>query len=405
MDSLKRLSAERNGQPTPERERLILALNSGSSSLKFGVYRVTAGQVQRLIDGEAQGLETQAGRFDAIDAEHRTLAGLAMPMITTKQALQEIERLLEQTRFGGLDGIGHRVVHGGPVLRQPCVVDPQVLEQLQQVAAFAPLHTPAALSVIHETAGHFPGVVQVVCFDTGFHAQMPTIAHVLALPEELRAQGIQRYGFHGLSCQSIVRRLERDLPERLIIAHLGNGASITAVRAGQSVDTSMGLTPCGGMIMSTRSGDLDPGVLIYLIRQKGLDVAAVEDLVNRRAGLLGISGLSGDMRALKSARPTQSDARLAVEMFCYCAYKQIAAMMAVLGGIDTLVFTGGIGENDSEVRAQICAGLAWTGLVLDSAQNESASELISTCESSCTVRVLASQEDDEIALATWQLIP
>lgn len=405
MDSLNLTSAESNGELTSGRERLILALNSGSSSLKFGVYRVTFDHVQTLMSGEAQALGTQAGRFKAIDAHQQFLVEQCVPMITTKHALQEVERLLEQTQSRPLDGIGHRVVHGGPALRQPCRVNKQVLEQLQQATDFAPLHTPMALSVIEETSRHFPEVAQVVCFDTGFHAQMPEVACVLALPKELRAQGIQRYGFHGLSCESIVRRFESSLPERLIIAHLGNGASITAVCAGQSVDTSMGLTPSGGMIMSTRSGDLDPGVLIHLIRQKRLDVAAVEELLDRQSGLLGISGLSADMRMLKIASPTQADARLAIEMFCYSAYKQIAAMIAVLGGIDTLVFTGGIGENDAAVRAQICEGLAWIGLSLDSVLNKSGSDLISTTESTCAVRVLTSREDEEIARHTWQLIP
>lgn len=404
MDSLNPTSAALNGEPTSGQERLILALNSGSSSLKFGVYRVTFDQVQRLMSGEAQALDTQAGRFEAIDAQQQPIVERAMPMLTTKHALLEIERLLEQTQGGALDGIGHRFVHGGPELRQPCRVNQQVVEQLQQVTAFAPLHTPLALAVLDETCRHFQDVAQVACFDTGFHARMPAVAHVLALPKALGLQGIRRYGFHGLSCESIVRRFGPQLPERLIIAHLGNGASITAVRAGQSVDTSMGLTPSGGMIMSTRSGDLDPGVLIYLIRHTGLDVAAVEALVDRQSGLLGISGLSGDMRTLKVASTTQADARLAIEMFCYSAYKQIAAMAAVLGGVDTLVFTGGIGENDAALRAQICAGLSWTGLALNGALNTSNSDLISTPESVCEVRVFASQEDEEIARHTWRLI-
>lgn len=251
---------------------------------------------------------------------------------------------------------------------------------------------------------HFPDIPQIACFDTGFHAQMPAVASVLALPQEIRVQGVQRYGFHGLSCQSIVRRFGPDLPRRLIIAHLGNGASITAVLDGQSVDTSMGLTPSGGMIMSTRTGDMDPGVLIYLMREQGLDAVALETVVSRRSGLLGISGLSSDMRALRNASLYQADARLAVQMFCYCACKQIAAMMAVLGGVDSLVFTGGIGENDAQTRAQICEGLQWTGLALDNELNQASQPLISTSESTCTVQVFPSQEDEEIARHTWQLL-
>jgi acetate kinase len=386
------------------RERLILALNSGSSSLKFGVYRVTSDHVQRCLAGEAQALGTQAGRLDVTGPHGQSLLARALPMIGAQQALQAIEHWLEQAQWGALDGIGHRVVHGGPRLRQPCRVDPQVLEQLQQASVFAPLHTPPALALIQQTLEHFPGIAQVLCFDTGFHAQMPAVAQVLALPHALRRQGIQRYGFHGLSCQSIVRHLQPHLPERLVIAHLGNGASVTAVRAGQSVDTSMGLTPSGGLVMSTRSGDLDPGVLVYLMRQTGLDAAAVEDLVDRQAGLLGISGLSGDMRTLQQAAPDHAGARLAIEMFCYSAYKQIAAMIAVLGGIDTLVFTGGIGENDAALRARICAGLAWTGLALDSELNTAGNDRISGPASAFAVRVLACREDQEIARHAWQLV-
>lgn len=404
MDNLNPTNVEPDREPNSGRGRVILALNCGSSSLKFGVYRVTLDHVQRLFSGEAQALGTQDGRFDAIDANQQPLVRQSVPMITTKHALHEIERLLEQMRLGPLDGIGHRVVHGGPALRQPSLINKQVLEQLRQVTDFAPLHSPMALSLIEETSRHFPKVELVVCFDTGFHAHMPAVAHVLALPKELCLQGIQRYGFHGLSCESIVRQFGASLPERLIIAHLGNGASVTAVRAGQSVDTSMGMTPSGGMIMGTRSGDLDPGVLIHLMRTNGLDVAAVEALVDRQSGLLGISGLSADMRTLKVAAPTQADAQLAIEMFCYSAYKQIAAMIAVLGGTDALVFTGGIGENDPEVRTRICAGLTWTGLSVVNAQNQSGSGLISTPESTFEVRVFASQEDEEIARHTWQLI-
>jgi len=266
------------------------------------------------------------------------------------------------------------------------------------------LHTPPALSVIRYATEHFPGLAQVACFDTSFHAAMPPVARVLPLPKEMRAEGIRRYGFHGLSCESIVRQLAGNPPDRLVIAHLGNGASITAVKAGQSVDTSMGLTPTGGVIMGTRTGDLDPGVLIYLLRQKKLDAPDLEDLVDRRAGLLGISGVDSDMRRLHAAAPTNADARLAIQMFCYAVRKQIAAMAAVLEGIDMLVFTGGIGENDAEVRVAICSGLSWLGVRLDAAAAPDLSNPSNLSASTCCVRVLASQEDEEIARHTWALI-
>jgi acetate kinase len=205
--------------------------------------------------------------------------------------------------------------------------------------------------------------------------------------------------------QSIVRQLGNDLPDGLIIAHLGNGASVTAIKAGKSIDTSMGLTPTGGVIMSTRSGDLDPGVLIYLMREKKFDAAILEDLIDRRSGVIGISGIGGDMRRLHQAASSNADARLAIQMFCYSVRKQVAAMIAALDGVDLVVFTGGIGENDEEVRAAICRGLAWIGVSLDKVRNASANNPVNDSVSRCCVRVLASQEDEQIARHTWALLP
>jgi acetate kinase len=269
--------------------------------------------------------------------------------------------------------------------------------------AFAPLHLPSALSVIRFAREHFPAATQAACFDTAFHAELAEVARVLPIPRELQSEGIQRYGFHGLSCESIVRQLADDLPDRLIIAHLGNGASVTAVKAGKSIDTSMGLTPSGGVIMSTRSGDLDPGVLVYLMREKKRDAAMLEDLIDRRSGLLGISGVGGDMRRLHEAASSNTDARLAIQMFCYSVRKQVAAMIAALDGVDLVVFTGGIGENDEKVRAAICRGLSWIGVRLDETRNVSASNPVNDPASRCSVLVFPSQEDEQIARHTWAL--
>jgi acetate kinase len=232
---------------------------------------------------------------------------------------------------------------------------------------------------------------------------MPEVARVLPLPRDLQSLGIQRYGFHGLSCESIVHQLETSVPERLIIAHLGNGASVTAVKNGKSIDTSMGLTPSGGVIMASRSGDLDPGVLVYLMRENKFDAAMLEDLIDHRSGLVGISGIGGDMRRLHDAASSNPDARLAIDMFCYSVRKQIAAMMAALGGVDLIVFTGGIGENDGEVRASICAGLSWAGVSLDAAQDHSKYDPVSTDASAVRVLVLPSQEDEQIARHTGMI--
>ena len=302
------------------------------------------------------------------------------------------------------DAIGHRIVHGGPALRQHCRIDDAVLRQLQAAAAFAPLHTPAALALIRSTQAHFPGIAQVACFDTQFHAGLPEVARVLPLARELLSPGMQRSGFHGLSLESIVRQLGDVVPQRLVIAHLGNGASITALKAGQSIDTSMGLTPSGGVIMGTRSGDLDPGVLVYLMREKKFDAARLEALVDQHSGLLGISGVSGDMRRLHEAAASNRDARLAIEMFCVSVRKQIAAMIAVLDGLDMLVFTGGIGENDAQVRSRICSGLAWIGVNLDESRNRSASNPVSDGASRFQVLLLPSRENEQIACHTWALL-
>jgi acetate kinase len=385
-------------------ERIVLALNSGSSSLKFGLYRVDATGTETLLSGEASAIGDRGAKFDARDARGRLLVSEVAAIPGQRDAIIRVGRLLTDAKMPTPAAIGHRIVHGGPKLRRHCLIDDAVFRQLESAAAFAPLHTPPALSVIHFALEHFPGLPQAACFDTTFHAGLPDVARVLPIPKEFQSEGLQRYGFHGLSCESIMRQLGDAPPERVVIAHLGNGASITAVKRGKSIDTSMGLTPTGGVIMGTRSGDLDPGVLVYLMRQKKFDAAMLEELVDHRSGLLGISGVAGDMRRLHEAAPANTDARLAVEMFCYSARKAIAAMAAGLGGVDLLVFTGGIGENDAKARAAICTGLSWIGIGLDEARNRSATDLISDPASRCSVRVLASLEDEQIAHHTRQLI-
>lgn len=260
------------------------------------------------------------------------------------------------------DVIGHRVVHGGPTLFDPIVINEAVLAQLHAASVFAPLHGPLGLTLISAARRLYPNVPQVACFDTGFHQHIPPIAATLPMPKAFHAQGLRRYGFHGLSCQSIVRQLGENLPERLVIAHLGSGASVTAVLAGQSVDTSMGLTPSGGVVMATRCGDVDPGLLLYLLRERRIGTGTLEDIVDRKSGLLGLSDYSGDLKTLRAAIDTVPDAALAIAMFCRSVAKQIAAMVVSLGGIDLLVFSGGIGEHDAATRDAICADLSWAGI-------------------------------------------
>ena len=361
----------------------VLVLNSGSSSLKFGLYLVEEDTAEVIGSG-------------------------SVPQADQEQAIVHAWKLLADFNMSAPDAIGHRIVHGGPRLPKHSRIDASVMHEMESATALAPLHMPSALSLIHRLQMHYPEVPQVACFDTSFHAEMPDVARVLAIPKHLYAEGMQRYGFHGLSCESIVHQLGCETPGRLVIAHLGNGSSVTAVLDERSIDTSMGLTPTGGVIMGTRSGDLDPGVLLYLMREKKLDPEALEDLVNHRSGLLGISAASNDMRTLRDLSAMSADARLAIQMFCYSVRKQIAAMIAALNGIDMLVFTGGIGENHPQVRTDICQGLYWIGVRLNEDRNQSACKsahvAISDETSRCRVLVLPSLEDEQIALHTATLI-
>jgi acetate kinase len=383
----------------------VLALNSGSSSLKFGLYAVGPATTEMLVSGEARSIGDSDGHpsFRTRDSTGRQLAEGGAPLHTDRDAVARIVRILADRKLPAPAVIGHRVVHGGPQLRRHCLINDSVLRQLHAASAFAPLHIPQALSMIGLAQEHFPRAPQIACFDTAFHVTLPELASRLPIPRELHVAGVQRYGFHGLSCESIVHQLGDRLPERLVIAHLGNGCSITAVQRGRSIDTSMGLTPTGGVIMGTRCGDLDPGVLVYLAREKRFDAAALEELVDHRSGLLGISELSSDMRRLNKAAPENANARLAIQMFCYSVRKQIAAMIAALDGIDLLVFTGGIGEHDAEVRTTICGGLSWVGISLDEARNRAAENPISTPASRCSVKVLAAEENEQIARHAWEL--
>jgi acetate kinase len=365
----------------------VLALNAGSSSLKFGLYLIDARASRLLVSGIAEMTGERGGAFSVKDADGNALECDARPTATPREAIDRIAGMLAAHGMPAPAAIGHRIVHGGPGCRRHASIDAAVMRQLEDAAVFAPLHVPSALALVLSAQECFPGIPQVACLDTAFHAGMPEIARTLPLPRALREQGIERYGFHGLSCESIVRQLAADLPPRLVIAHLGHGASVTAVANGQSIDSSMGLTPSGGVIMSTRCGDIDPGVLEYLVRELHYDAAQLEELIDHQSGMLGISDLSGDMRELRAAAASDADARLAIAMFCQSVRKQIGALAVVLGGIDALVFTGGIGENDAATRAEICEGLEWIGVGIGSV----------------AVRVMPAQEDEQIARHSWKI--
>jgi len=352
---------------------VILALNCGSSSLKYAVFdperRVREGKIERI--GVPGGHETHA------HAVHEAL-----------DTLGDVQ----------LQAVGHRLVHGGPVHHAPSRIDADLVGSLRSVVRFAPLHLPPALSAIDAVAARFPQLPQVACFDTDFHWNMPDVARRLPIPAELEAMGVRRYGFHGLSYESVVQAAP-DLG-RAVIAHLGNGASMCAVREGRSIDTTMSFTPSGGLMMGTRTGDLDPGVLIFLMSERGYGAREIERLVDRESGLLGVSGATSDMRALLASQDPQ--ARLAVEMFCQVARKFVGALAAALGGIESLVFTGGIGEHSAEVRERICAGLEHLGMQLDGARNARSEPTIS--RGPCAVRVVAADEERIIARHTSRLV-
>jgi len=322
-------------------------------------------------------------------------------MDTQPHALQLIADQLKQHNLPAPAGIGHRVVHGGPRLTEHQKITPQVLAELEAAAHFAPLHVPVALELIRESQRLFSNTTQFACFDTAFHRTLPESAARFPLPEDLWQSGIRRYGFHGLSCESILHVLGENVPSRLIIAHLGNGASITAVANGQSIDTSMGLTPTGGIIMGTRPGDLDPGLLVHILQSHKDDathrIYELAKLLDKQCGLLGISGFSRDMRQLREASAKNPRAKLAIEMFTRTAKKVIAGYVALLGGLDLLVFTGGIGEHDAAARAEICEGLQSFGLRLDAEANRRNAASIADAKSVPAVNVLTSDEESQIA--------
>ena len=381
----------------------VLVINSGSSSLKFGLFESARGKIRLLVRGAADGIGSDLGKVSLQSAEGNVLYDEPHAVRDQAHALELVAAQLSAQGLPAATAVGHRIVHGGPALREHQKITPLVLEQLEAAAHFAPLHVPAAVALIREAQRLFPGVPQFACFDTAFHRSLPEAAARFALPEKFWKDGVRRYGFHGLSCESILHTLGAARPARLIVAHLGNGASITAIANGCSVDTTMGLTPTGGIIMGTRCGDLDPGVLLYILRSNGNNVAELEDLLDRRSGLLGISGKSRDMRELHQGSGDPR-VRLAIEMFARSAKKAIAAFAAILGGLDLLVFTGGIGEHDAAVRAEICEGLQCFGLRLDEPANQRGLENISSAQSQVLVRVLPSEEEIQIARHAYRLL-
>lgn len=379
-------------------DRAILVINTGSSSLKFGLYAEQDGEEQSLLDGSADGIGRSTGTFEVRDAQGRTLRSENLSFDSQSDALKHAAQSLTELSDHQPLAVGHRVVHGGPHLLTHQLITPAVIKELQACLHFAPLHIPIALELIEGAEQSYPDLPQFACFDTAFHSTIPESAARFPIPRDLFEQGIRRYGFHGLSYESVVHQLGRDLPSRTVVAHLGSGASLAALLNGRSVDTSMGLTPTGGIPMATRTGDLDPGVLLYLLRAKQMDADSLEALLNHDSGLKAISGGKADMRDLEAAAASgDREARIAIEIFCTAIRKFIAAYAAVLGGLDLLVFSGGIGEHSSQVREKVCRGLDFLGVSIDETQNRAHSSAISTGNSRIRVGIVPSQEDRQIA--------
>ena len=376
----------------------ILVINTGSSSLKAGIYARVDGEERAVVEGLADKVGSANGSATLRDAKGEILRQENLALPSQNDALKTFVRWFAELKQPEPQAIGHRVVHGGPHLVSHQLITDQLLQILRASVHFAPLHIPAALALMEETQHIYPKLPQYACFDTAFHRTLSEVAARFALPGPFFEEGLRRYGFHGLSYESIVHRLGGALPGRIVIAHLGSGASVAAVKDGRSIDTSMGLTPTGGIVMATRSGDLDPGALLYLLRTYARTPDVLENLLNRESGLLGISGGSGDMRDLEMrAKAGDNHAEMAIHIFCRSIAKTVASYAAVLDGIDMFVFTGGIGEHSAWVRREVCVALQFMGLVLAEPANEAHASMISTVDSLIQVKVLASQEDEQIA--------
>jgi acetate kinase len=393
-------------------QRRILALNGGSSSLKFALYDVDVGAPQRLASGTIGriGIGTEVtDHGQALERALEKLAPFATVTLVGGAPPSPSGAVGSVSRGLGLIGIGHRIVHGGPRLDQPTLLTPEVLEELRRIQELDPDHLPAEIAVVEAMVRKAPEVPQVASFDTAFHRTLPRVARLLALPLRYEARGVRRYGFHGLSYEYLTAELERVAGAaaargRVVLAHLGAGASLAALRDGRCIDTTMAFTPNSGVPMATRSGEMDPGVLVYLMRSERLDVDALDELLSRRSGLLGLSETSPDMRDLQARAATDPRAADAIAVFCYQLKKTIGALAAALGGLDTLVFAGGIGENSADVRSGITSGLEHLGVAIDPERNAAGAPVISIEGSPCTVRILRTDEESVLVRHTLRVI-
>jgi acetate kinase len=382
----------------------ILVINAGSSSIKFSVFETT---VERSLlpgaHGQVSGIGTSA-RLEVADPNSGERTERSIAGDNHDGAISAIHGWLANHIGGeaGVAGVGHRVVHGGAAFSQPVLVTEDVIAALEGLVPLAPLHQPHHIAAIRAVRAAAPEVPQVACFDTAFHRNQPALAQQLALPRDLTAKGLRRYGFHGLSYEYVVSALPRLMADRadgkLVVAHLGNGASLCAIENGRSIATTMGFTPVDGLVMGTRTGALDPGVILYLLQQEGMDAQGIERLIYERSGLLGVSGLSSDMRTLlASASPA---AKEAVDLFVYRIKRELGSLAAALGGLDALIFTGGIGEHAAEIRARVCRDANWLGLTLDDGANAKGGPRISRPGSAVSAWVVPTDENLVVARHT-----
>ena len=384
-----------------QNDTLILVLNAGSSSLKLAAFLGDSVVLRAGVERTNQGLSDR--RFWMADPVGRSVVHVTNPVVDGSSLLQAVlDELAKRLPAQRVAAVGHRVVHGGDRFTTPVRVTPGVLSQLESLISLAPLHQPHNIAEIRTSLRILPDVPQVACFDTAFHTTMPRRERLLGLPRRYFDQGVKRYGFHGLSYESVAHRLATIAPQavagRTIACHLGSGASLCALRAGVSIATTMSFTPLDGLLMSTRAGAIDPGVILHMLRHEQLTPDQIEHILDRESGLLGVSGISSDLRDLLSSRAPE--AAEAVELFCYRIVREIGAMTATLEGLDAIVFTGGIGENSPEVREKVCRQLAWLGVELDPAANLAGSTILSSSTSRVSVIRVPADEEAVIARQT-----
>ena len=390
----------------------VLVINSGSSSIKFSMFRVEDGAESfqtspvEIYDGELSGIGADKPDFKFKNAEGRDLAGgHEVKAGSVEEAVRTVEEAVGAEGLPKVEAVGYRVVHPGAKLKGHQRITVEVVEALREAKTFAPLHEPVAVEMIEEMMERLPDVPHYACFDTVFHETMPEVAKVYAIPAEYREEGVRRYGFHGLSCESVVAQMRAAgivVPKRMVIAHLGSGCSVTALVDGKSVDTTMGLTPTGGVVMGTRPGDLDPGLMIYLLRQmKGDAAASLEEMVNKKAGMVALSEMANSMKDVrKAAGEGNAKAKLAVDVFVRSVRKAIGGFAFLMGGLEVVVFTGGIGEHDAATRSEVMAGLSELGISVDEVANVAKGDgvrVVSKGDSKTAVYVVPAAEDWMIA--------